>query len=571
MKTDSISVRRSRILKFLYGLLSRRDLVLGTVFVQVVAAVEMLFPLFSRRLVDTAVGRGGEDVIARIGITLVCFTLVRGISVIVSNYAVTRMRNLFILKARMILFSHVMKIPIDKANSIGPNYLMSRISDDSNTLEAFLSDSLLTALLSATQFVAAFLILLNIYPSLAIVTICIVPLYAGMLSYFRKSIGRRSAMLREMYANVQKTQQELLTGTATIRLLSVEGWAINRVEEILRKFTRERISLNLQSNAATILPFAVSWLADVAILWGGCVAISRGSLSIGSLVAMLTYTDYLFSSISNIYNFNINIEPSFVAAGRILNLLDERTEVETGETVFCLEEGIVFNHIAFAYDGKQVLRDISFRIAQPQIVSLVGSSGAGKTTLISLLTKVHRADKGSILIDSVDLEDISQASIREHMGVCPQDPFLFSGSIGDNIRLGKTRAVDDEVAEAARIACIGLPLTTLVNERGTNLSGGERQRIVIARAVIRKPEILILDEATSEIDAATEESIVQAIRERTNVRITLICSHRLSTMLKADKILVMEAGSVVAEGKHDTLYKSCEVYQNLLKRQIVVR
>jgi len=301
----------------------------------------------------------------------------------------------------------------------------------------------------------------------------------------------------------------------------------------------------------------------------------KGRFTIGGLIAFNYLTRYLFTPAHSLFESIINIQKSIAAVERNFEILELPSEKD-GEKEIKIKEGeIVFENVSFSYDGKvNVLENVSFKVKKGGKVAIVGRTGAGKSTLVSLILRFYEPQSGRILIDNQDIKYAKLRSLRKYISIVSQNEFLFSDTIRENIRFGNPNATDEEVEKAAKLSYCNdfikkLPngYETKIGERGMNLSGGECQRISIARAILKDPKILILDEATSAVDSETENKIQKALEHLMRERVILIIAHRLSTIVNADKILVFENGKLVEEGSYEELYKNNEVYRNLFDRQ----
>jgi ABC-type multidrug transport system fused ATPase/permease subunit len=328
---------------------------------------------------------------------------------------------------------------------------------------------------------------------------------------------------------------------------------------------------------------SVEFLGIVAtsiVLWFGGVSVARGELTLGVVVAFLAYVTRFFGPIQELSQLYTTMQAAMAGGERVLDLLDTRPEVQ--DRSGASEMPPIVGHIElrgvnFSYRGDtRVLHNVDLVIEPGQVVALVGPTGAGKTSIANLIARLYEATDGAVLIDGLDVRQVTQRSLRMQMGLVPQDPFLFSGTIADNIRFGRSGADDQAVKEAARLAnahefirAMPVGYSTEILESGANLSVGQRQLICIARAVLADPRILILDEATASVDTVTEVLIQEALWRLLRGRTAIVIAHRLSTILRADQICVVEAGRIVERGSHDELLANAGLYRRLYERQFV--
>jgi subfamily B ATP-binding cassette protein MsbA len=315
-------------------------------------------------------------------------------------------------------------------------------------------------------------------------------------------------------------------------------------------------------------------LAPMVVLWYGGLEIMAGRLTLGQFVAFNSFLAYLYKPAEGLVNVNLTIQRSLGAAVRIFEMMDtpgEESSTQPSTGAFELEGGIRFENLSFCYEqGRTVLDDICLEVQPGEAVAVVGPSGAGKTTLVNLIPRFYKPSAGRILVGGTDTADLPLRALREAIGMVAQEPFLFTGTVADNLRYGRKGATRDEIVEAARRSCAHdfiqrLPrgYETLIGERGARLSGGQRQRLAIARTLLKDPSILIFDEATSSLDGETEAAILKELRGLMTGKTTLIVSHRLSALSLADRIIFLKEGRIEAEGNHADLLQRSKIYRDL--------
>jgi len=322
----------------------------------------------------------------------------------------------------------------------------------------------------------------------------------------------------------------------------------------------------------------IGGLGSLAILWYSGMEIIANRLTLGSYFAFTAFLGYLYNPIQTLISINAIVQRGIISLPRIFEILHTRTEYDVGERIVNLNgqiNNISYENVVFSYDGsKPILKGITFTINAKDKVAIIGKSGAGKTTLINLLLKFYKPISGEILVNNININKVDTKELRQKISVVFQTPFIFSGTIADNIRIGNVNANKEEILQAAKVADIydfilSLPqgLETEVGERGVRLSGGEKQRLAIARALLKKPYILILDEATSELDVETEKKIFDSLYEAFKNIIIIVITHRLHNIVKADKIIYLEKSSIAGIGTHNTLYITMPAYRNLFNNQ----
>jgi len=508
---------------------------------------------------------------------LIGVLFLQAVSSFVERYLLATFRGRVLFDLRMKLFNHTerLKIPFFKERETG--YLMSRISGDVDSVQGLLADTLVSFGQNVLTFIAGIGAVLYIHPKLAIISFCILPFYASSIAIFNKRIRKMSWEVREEFARVNKDLQELLSGMTVLKAFTGETYGTLRLIKSVKKGIKKSVQMDILSTLYSISSTIISSAGPLVLIWYGIGEIMRGDLTIGGLMAFNSFLRYLFGPTRSLMDINLSIQQSLASVERIFEILDtEKEPYDTGRVELKVVEGKVeFRNVYFSYDTELILKNVSFEVRPGEKVAIVGESGAGKSTIGALLLRFYEPIKGKILIDNQDLRDIKIKSLRENIAYVSQDIFLFSDTIKENIRFGKRNADFKEIKEAARIAGIdefieSLPdgYETMVGERGMKLSGGERQRIAIARAILKDSAIMILDEATSNLDRKVERRIVEAVEEISRNKTLIIIAHRLSTIRDADKILVLNnRGEIKDIGNHQELLNTSLVYQELYRKE----
>lgn len=545
-------------------------------FMMISVALQLPMPFLTKYLIDDVIPTKSLRLLTLIGLSLTSIVLIRAISRFYQSFILSSFRGRVLFDIRLQLFDHIQKAALSYFFKKQTGYLMSQLSDDVNALQGLLAETLVSAGQNIITFIAGIICTIYIHPKLALICFLILPLYLLSLVAFNKRVRNLSYRTRENIALVNKDLQELLSGISLIKAFTAEGRSTLKLLTSIKTAIRSEIKLDIIATIASICSFLISSIGPLILIWYGCGEIIRGHLTVGGLLAFNFFIGFLFDPVRVLYDLNLSVQRSLAAVERVFEILDVSPE-ETGVHQIVINRGsILFKNVSFAYNSTYVLKEISFNIEPGQIVAIVGRSGAGKTTIISLLLKFYRQSTGHIVIDQQDISDISTKSLRDQIGLVAQDAFLFSDTVKENIRFGRPEATDREVEEAAKLAfaynfIMDMPdgFKSKIGERGCILSGGQRQRLAIARAILKNPKILILDEATSQVDSEVELNIQRAIKQIMPHRTIITIAHRLSTVQMADKIIVIDHGSIVEEGIHLQLYKKGGVYYELCKAGLI--
>ena len=480
----------------------------------------------------------------------------------------------FVANTTLKLFKKLEELPVSYFSSRSTGEIMSRTVNDTRNLETLIAHAL------PDLFSGLFVILLItvriffINPILAAITLIPVPFAALISLQFSKRIKPLFNRNQEFLGKLNAHLQERISGIKEIKAFHKEQAEYLTMKEYAKEYARVNIRANFANGIyQPSVEIAISMGTAIVMGIGGVLAL-KGTLSTADIVGFFVYLSMFYTPLSTLGRIVEDIQNARAGGLRVLKLLDTEIDIKQSENAISLKDvqgDVTFENVTFSYrENEPVLQNVSFSAPCGKTVAIVGATGAGKTTLMSLLERFYDPDSGNILLDGVNLKDLTFSSLRDNLSIVPQDVFLFSGTIYENILYGKNDATEEEVRAAAKAACVedfilSLPdgYDTLIGERGTRLSGGQKQRIAIARAILRKTPVLILDEATSAVDNNTEAQIQKAIDGLLGTRTVIVIAHRLSTVTKADKIIVMKNGRICEEGTHTSLLAKNGVYASM--------
>ncbi|MGK4003987.1 ABC transporter transmembrane domain-containing protein [Sorangium sp. So ce1036] len=557
-------------------------LALGTLFLGVGSAVSLLFPQAIRVFIDGALGPGGPaEVVDRTALWLVGLILVQAVAVALRYVLFATAGERVVARLRADLFAHLLQQETAFFDRRRTGELTSRLASDTTVLQGAVSTHVSAALRLVASVVGGLGFLVYTSPRLTLLMLSVIPPVLAFATIHGRRIRRLSRAVQDALARASEVAEEVLSGIRTVRAFAAEeqegGRYAGRVEASLA-LARERIRATGGFTAAVTL---AGYGAAALVLWYGGRLVVAGSITLGALTSFLVYTLLVAVSLGGLGDLWAELMKATGAAERVFDLLDRAPAMPLSGGVEppAVQGALELERVTFSYPARrdaQVIRGIDLSVRPGEVIALVGSSGAGKSTIASLLLRLYDPDEGRILLDGRDLRALSPTWLRRQIGIVAQEPLLFATTLADNIRYGREGASDEEVEAAARAAnahdfILGFPegYRTLVGERGVQLSGGQKQRVAIARAVLKDPRLLVLDEATSALDAESEHLVKGALDRLMKGRTTLIIAHRLSTVMGADRVLVMDHGRIVQSGAHAALAAEDGLYRRLVERQLV--
>lgn len=553
--------------------------IITAIFCIVVAAGSNLYvPWIIKDMIDKVLAEKDMEMLNYISIGIVVVFLIRGIFYFAQSYLVSYVGQRVVIDVRGALYRKFQRLPLSYYDKHRTGELMSYISNDVGALQNAMVDKLIELITEISVFIGSLAMMFYLDWKLSLLTFAVVPMVGQAMKVFGRKLKRSGTMIQERMADMTAMLQESLSAVRVVKSFVREDHEIKRYDqENERNFEAAMLNIRLMSMLTPTVEFLAA-LAVTVIVWFGGYEVVEGRITAGALVAFLTYAVNLANPVKRISRAFGTMQQALAAADRVFALMDLPEPIADKPEAKPLPKvtgRVEVNNVSFGYSEENLaVKNISFEVKPGQMVAFVGPSGAGKSTIASLLPRFYDVTEGSIIVEGLDVRDVTLGSLREQIGIVPQETMLFSGTVWDNIRYGRLDATDEEVVEAAKAANADefirqLPdgYDTKLGERGVNISGGQRQRLAIARAILKDPQILILDEATSALDTESEK-VVQAALDRLMVgRTSFVIAHRLSTILGADRILVLDHGEIVEDGTHEELLAKGGLYSNLYNIQ----
>lgn len=557
----------------------KKECVFAPLFKMLEALFELFVPLVVSAIIDTGIGNADKGYIVKMSLLLVTLAVIGLTCAITAQYFAAKAAVGCATGMRRHLFKHIQSLSFTEMDTIGTSTLITRMTSDINQVQNGVNLVLRLFLRSPFIVFGAMIMAFTIDVKAALVFAVAIPVLAVIV--FGIMLSTRP-LYKKVQAGLDKIlgiTRENLTGVRVVR-------AFNKQENEIREFKQANEQLNhLQKFVGKIsglmnpLTYVVVNISIIALIWIGAVRVNAGTLTQGQVVALYNYMSQILIELIKLANLIINITKALACAGRIENVFSIKYSMQNGSTTESTDTqaaAVEFKNVSLRYSGAgdESLTDISFTVKKGQTIGVIGGTGSGKSSLVNLIPRFYDVTKGEIYIDGVNVKDYRIEALREKVGIVLQKAQLFKGTIRDNIRWGKKDATDTEIMEALDIAQAREfvekkdgKLDSFVDQGGKNLSGGQRQRLTIARAVVRKPDILILDDSASALDYATDAALRKSIREMKDAPTLFIVSQRAASLMHADRIIVLDDGNVAGIGTHEELLENCEVYQEIYYSQ----
>lgn len=530
-------------------------------------------------LVDEVAIAGQVNLFAKLLILIILTNVIRMLAPFYYHYLLEIFTNKMRFNLYLNITRHIQKLPLKYFRETNSAYLSNRVVTDIDTLINTICMRIFEFLASLFTLVIYIFVAFNLNWKMGFVLIVLQPFYLYFVKIGSKKIHNYSSTLQEAKPLFVKHLQESFAGIGEIKSYNFQPFSLISVGKMLKKYIFSILDLNIYTQfynayCGMVLLGVVNFLAFDLL---GVYLILKKELTIGGLFAFQLIIPSIIGPLRGIIDINIALQMALVSMKRIIAIFDEKGEQLSGVRLRKPIDKIIFDNVSFSYNNNQILRNISFEISRGEKIALVGRTGAGKTTLVNMLLKFLTPDTGKIFINDVEINDLDANYLRSKIAMVPQNVYLFNKTIRDNLIIGNPSANNDDLYKTINSSGLKeiinhLPqgINTKVGEMGVNLSGGERQRIGIARALLRNPDILIIDEALSQVDSNTEAFINKTIEDLFKDKIVIIVAHRLSTIKNCDRILVLSNSKIVAIGDHNTLFQTSKEYQELYKEQVLI-
>ncbi len=546
--------------------------VLAPLFKMLEAVFELIVPLVVASIINDGIREGNLKLVVSKALLLVLLAVVGMSAAITAQFFAAKAATGFATEVRHSLFEKIQSFSFNEIDRIGTSTLITRMTNDVNQAQSTVNMVLRLFLRSPFIVVGALVMALTIDAKISIIFLLVIVLLSVVVAVIMKCTV-------PMYKNVQNTldsvtlmTRENLTGARVIRAFTEEDDEYNKFKEknnLLAHFQRSVGRISALMNPIT---YIIINLGIVLLIYSGALKVESGTLNQGQVVALYNYMSQILVELVKFASLIVTITKGFASGGRIASILNVDNTLEHSDDTNCYNNhAVCFDNVSLTYKGagEESLTDISFFADKGQTVGIIGSTGSGKSSLVSLIPHYYDATKGRVTVNGRDVKSVDKEELRSNIGFVMQKAVLFAGTVRDNIKWGKKDATDEEINEALRIAQVydnvyeKDGLDTVIEQNGANLSGGQKQRLSIARAIVSKPEIIVLDDSASALDFATEKALREAILSLDYKPTLFIVSERTSSILSADKIIVLEDGQIVDVGTNEQLLKSCEVYREI--------
>ena len=565
-----------RLLQYIRPYLKR--LGLAIVCIVVAAACNLYLPWIIKDMVDKVLADKDMVMLYVICVSIVVVFLIRGIFYYGQSYLVSYIGQKVVIDVREVMFRKFQRMPMAYFDKHQTGETMSYITNDVSAIQSALVDQLIEMVTEGSILIGSIVMMIYLDWKLSLLTLIVIPLVGQAMKIFGRKLKRNGTVIQERAADITSLLQESISSIRVVKSFVREEYEIKRfIDQNILNFQAAMKNVQLTSLLTPTVEFLAAVSVTFIVGFGGYEVVN-GQMTAGALVAFLTYAVNLANPVKRLARVYGNLQRAMAAVDRVFAVIDLPEPIrdkEDAKDLPKIEGHVKVDHVTFGYkEGVNALEDVSLEVKPGQMIAFVGPSGAGKSTIANLIPRFYEINSGAISIDGQDIRDVTVASLREQIGIVPQETMLFSTTVMENIRYGRLDATDEEVIEAAKAANADVFIRELpqgydtpIGERGLNLSGGQRQRMSIARAILKNPRILILDEATSALDTESEKIVQAALDSLMVGRTSFVIAHRLSTIFNADQIYVIDGGRIKEHGTHEELLAKNGLYSHLYNIQ----
>lgn len=577
-KSQKGNKKQSTLLSFFCLLISQKWLLLRIfILSMILTSIGIITSFYYQVLMDDIVPSSSLEMLNYVSVITLCLFFVQIGLNFLRGFLIVKLEQNIDIPIMLGYYNHALILPMKFYSMRDTGEIISRFNDASS-IRDIVSEASLTIMMDTIMAVVGAVVLFNCNRLLFLISVVVLILYGIIVFIYNKPIKKINRKIMEMNSKVTSQFVETINGIETIKVFNQEKNEETKTDKLYKKFLKKIFNGGILSLSQQTVTMFVAVVGELVILWVGTACVIKGNLTLGELITFNALLGYFINPIKNLINLQPSIQTAVVAAdrlGEILDIAPEYNDEQDQSDNKSRFNKVSISNLDFRYGTRDlVLRHINLEIHRGEKIAFVGESGSGKTTLAKLLVRLYEQEKGSIKLDSSDIREFSISQIRNNISYISQNTFLFSGTIKENLLFGNSDATDDDISQVCKMCELGeyinslpLKLNTRIEENGKNLSGGQKQRLAIARALLNNPEILIMDEATSNLDYITEKSIEKTINTFSGNMTTIIIAHRLSTIKDCDKIFVFRNGEIVETGNHKDLLNQKGYYYQLWNGQ----
>lgn len=559
----------------------KKELVIGPFFKLLEAVFELIVPMVMAKIIDNGIGRNDSGYVFKMSVIIVILGVCGLCFALTCQFFAAKCAYGFGTELRAALYRHINSLSYSSIDKIGTSSLVNRLTNDSNTVQSGVNMFIRLAVRAPFLILGAVVMAVTIDLKLSVIFFIVAPVISFIIfMIMRKTIPMYKQTQKKLDRAAMLTRENL-EGTRVIRAFSRQQEEIDEFSEAVNDITECSVAVGKISAVLNPAAFMIMNLGIVAVMWFGGLRIDGGRLSQGELTAFINYMTQILLALVVLANLIVVFTKAFASANRISEVFELEPEDKGAIDFVNRNENIIeFRNVSFSFEnaGADSLKNISFNLKHGETLGIIGGTGCGKTTLANLIPCFYKATEGEVLVDGINVNDYDHDLLRKRIGIVQQKAVLFSGSIRDNMRLRDENATDEEIISALKtaqawefVSHMHDGLDTHISQGGKNLSGGQKQRISIARALVGKPDILILDDSTSALDYATDLAFRKSLKDEFQDTSVIMISQRTTSLKNADKIIVMDDGEAVGMGKHDELLETCEIYKEIYNSQMSER